>query len=503
MGWAVRIRCCDTAVWIEADHGRHEVAPQQALLLRLLLLWPGERVSQDLACHVLNIMRSGIGTYVANLRRELADSDAIKSRSGFLTLAWDREDTDAAHFKRLVNEALKRADGRTFDSLDIATATEIEGLLDQAFAIWRGSPATGLDAAVAREPDPAHVQNAYALRNELTELDLVVSEWIEYWTAALLLRGDCRITEGRGVHLAKKAIPDLMRLARNPDPPYDVWPKLFAATAKAQDRRRLREAWRLCEESFAKNGEEIPAEIRAQAPGSESALSSPYRPNPPAPVARAAPQQHGPQQDGPQQHGPQQHGRPDPRIDLMDMLGISTASALRLRGSRLEPQDCIERAVHTLFFGGVLAGKWVIEDTVLESLEKLLTRFDIQDEPGEARFMVLDPASSAYRRLKQMRGGATSVESVNRLVRLSKRFQCLEVRGISHLPAFRLIVIDDDIVSFSPYALENEAYKTSRAGWAAPHVILDPLARWPLAAAFRLHFEESWRGARPLTEEFA
>ena len=117
--------------------------------------------------------------------------------------------------------------------------------------------------------------------------------------------------------------------------------------------------------------------------------------------------------------------------------------------------------------------------------------------------MVIDPASSAYRRLKQMRAGGTSVESVNRLIHLSRRYQCLEVRGVAELPAFRVIVIDNDIISFSPYALAGEPFKTSRHGWAAPHVMLDPLASWPLASAFLLHFEETWQRARPLTEEFA
>jgi hypothetical protein len=482
----MRIRFCDTTVWLDTETGRREISPQPALLLRLLLLWPGERVSHDLACHVLNIMRSGIGTYVANLRRELGDNSAVVSKGGYLSLSWDREKTDAIQFRALVTKAAARAGGNTFENLPPDRASDIEELLEQAFTIWRGSPATGLDAAVARQPDPKHALNLATLRDELTELDLVVSDWIEAWTSALLLRSDSRLARGKGNELAKKAIPDLLKLARNPDPPYEVWAKLFAATNRVQDRRRQREAWELCEKSFLENGEDVPAELRSEV--SRMDYMTRYK-APAREVLGTTTHTHAVDND-------------DNRMDLMNLLGITSASALRLRGSRLEPADCIERATHTLYFAGVLAGKWVTEESVFNSLKDLLHRFDTQDYPGQVRFMVLDPTSSAYRRLKQMRGGATDVESVNRLVRLSQRFQCLEIRGIAHLPAFRLIVIDDDIVSFSPYALEGEAYKTSRAGWEAPHVMLDPLAPWPLASAFRHYYEETWRVARSLDEEF-
>lgn len=488
----MRIHCCDTIVWVETrEDSHHEVTPQQALLLRLLLLWPRWRVSHDLACHVLRIQRSGIGTYVGKLRSELGDEASVKSERGFLTLVWDRDDTDVAEFRRLVSTAQRLADDRGFDALDADAAREIMRVLSQALDMWHGSPATGLDAALQRRPDARRAQDVNRLREDLADLEAVFDDWLDLWTEARLLRSDCLLAQGLGREQAKLAMADLMTFARSQDPPDEVWPRLFTATLKAQDRRRQRQAWELCQRAFERNREEMPPDLQRYAPRPDAGI----QPDVPAaaqrPVPRPAADWH-----------PQTASDGDPRLPLIDLLGITSASALQLRGSRLEPSDCIERTTRRLYVSGVLAGKWVAEADVQASLESLLNRLDTQDSPGDVRFMVIDPASAAYRRLEQMRGGGTNVESVNRLVRLARRFQCLEVRGISHLPAFRLIVIDEDIVSFSPYALAEEAYRTSRVGWAAPHVVLDPLAPWPLAAAFRLYYEETWRTARPLSEEF-
>ena len=48
-------------------------------------------------------------------------------------------------------------------------------------------------------------------------------------------------------------------------------------------------------------------------------------------------------------------------------------------------------------------------------------------------------------------------------------------------------------MTFSPYRLDEETYLRGVQGWESPHVVLDPLAPWPLADAFAALFNEMWQ----------
>src|SRR5207253_1283875 len=50
--------------------------------------------------------------------------------------------------------------------------------------------------------------------------------------------------------------------------------------------------------------------------------------------------------------------------DVAVRLGISSNAALRLRNSRVEPSECIDKTVNRLWFAGILGGKWTLDSAV-------------------------------------------------------------------------------------------------------------------------------------------
>lgn len=482
----MRLELCDTAVWLESDGQRSKVPGQRGLLLRLLTLWPAQKVPQDLACAVLGIKRNGLGTYLKALRSDLGGKSFVVSEDGLIYLDIPGLTTDFAAFESTLESALEIANGADFETLPKELALRLRPSLDAAERIWKGSPATGLDRAVS-DPDISD-----DLIGSRIQLESLCDEWLDKWTDCRILRADCLIAEGSEREV-RSAISELMSLARTPAPTERVWKRLLTACNMLSDRQRGQTAWDLCRNYYTNQyGSPPPESLTELSPPQLQTL--PFRrDSKPAIEGIVA-------ENASILAGIATSESGDPRLPLIELLGITTASALHLRGSRLEPEDCIERTQNRLYFSGVLASKWVTEAAVRVEFEKLLYRLDTQDEPGDVRFLIIDPNSDAYERLGQLRGGKISDESVPHLLRLAKQYQSFEVRGINRLPAFRIIAIDDDVVSFSPYALAGEAYATSRRGWDAPHVMLDPQAPWPLASAFRLYFEEAWDAASPIKE---
>ena len=183
---------------------------------------------------------------------------------------------------------------------------------------------------------------------------------------------------------------------------------------------------------------------------------------------------------------------------LCELIGITTASQLHLQDSKLTPLSCMKTARRRLWFSGVLASKWVSEAAVRSKFDAMLERFNV--ERGEARFMIINPKSEAYTRLHKLREGNISRDSVELLKRLAEKHSSLQVRTFDKLPSFRVVIIDEDVVSFSPYRLAADPYLRTKRGWKAPHIVLDPMANYPLAEAFTLLFEESWNSGTPIKE---
>jgi len=187
-------------------------------------------------------------------------------------------------------------------------------------------------------------------------------------------------------------------------------------------------------------------------------------------------------------------------VNIMSLVGVSTASVLRLRDTKVEPKHCIPRVSKQLWFTGVLASKWVETAALRSDLDDKLTILD-QVEGSDVRFMILNPDGPGYRRLFELRKGRLSAEHMPHLAKLVKRHPCFKVRTFDHLPTFRILVIDRDFVTFSFYRLDETSYLEGDGGLEAPHIVLDPLAPWPLATAFSGLFEESWALAPDLALE--
>lgn len=187
-------------------------------------------------------------------------------------------------------------------------------------------------------------------------------------------------------------------------------------------------------------------------------------------------------------------------LHLCSLIGISTASKLSLANSHISPLECIRRTRSRLDFSGVLASKWVQKQGVLREFKQLLSR--LGQENGEVRFLIINPFGEAFRRLHELRDGMISTNSLDTLRALSAEHSSFSVRLFDTLPAFRIVSIDDDVLSFSPYRLGASAYVASGMGWESPHIVLDPLADYPLAEAFRLLFSETWEKAMPLEQAF-
>jgi len=151
-----------------------------------------------------------------------------------------------------------------------------------------------------------------------------------------------------------------------------------------------------------------------------------------------------------------------------------------------------------LDFAGVLASKWVVESHVREELDELLNRLD--RDGGAVRFLIINPNGSAFKRLSILRNYQLSKESLVHLKALIEKHKSFSVKVIDALPSFRIVAIDDNVMSFSPYRLAADAYEKGGRGLDTPYVMLNPSAEYPLAEAFRLLFEENWKSAQPLQD---
>ena len=184
------------------------------------------------------------------------------------------------------------------------------------------------------------------------------------------------------------------------------------------------------------------------------------------------------------------------RVDeLIQTIGISAASELELRRSKLEPLECISQTVSRLCFAGIQGTKWVADSYVRARFTQLLDRLD--DAGGSVRFLLLDPESEAFARFSELRWSERDAQLVGRLRRLNADHPSFQVRLYETLPTFRIVLIDESIVSFSPYLMARGTDR-ARTGWEAPHVVLDRTAPWPLASTFETLFEETWRTSIPL-----
>lgn len=189
--------------------------------------------------------------------------------------------------------------------------------------------------------------------------------------------------------------------------------------------------------------------------------------------------------------------------DVAVLLGISANASLRLRDSRMDPGETIDATISKLWFAGVLGGKYVLDDKVLAKLEKLLDRLDegedAQDTVGTpVRLLICDPESREYDALKRL--GLIKkrdAESVPILRDLVTRHPSFAVHMYQSRPMFRIIIIDDSLVTVGPY-MNIPVDFLPHSGWDVPQLVMTPAAQYPLARGFITLFQDLWNRSRSI-----
>lgn len=489
--------CRSNPVIVNNTGAEVSVRQGEAQLLRVLLLAPDPVVPTVAASAAMKKNPTGFGNYVTGLRAAFGDATLLGRGKSSVWFAGDRSDTDAAailsHVAKIAAEmGLAGADevwtARDLTdwlygmqdpdpAMDERTARAILPLLQKIESLYDGSPALGLHELESTEFPDAH-------RDWAEGLIEVASHWMTLWTSVQLLVADCCLLLGNDRSTGLHVVTKLLKLARTPDPPEEVWSRLLPAAKLSQKRVEQERAWNLVEGFYAAEGRAIPSELEQHKPQPSVAPNTPLTPHKSRPLAYPL--------------EPAGDNR-DHLHQIAEVLGITPSSTLRLRGEVVEPMTCLQQAQSMLYFSGVLASKWVDTPAIRAEFARLLTRLDKQGrDDTPVRFLIMDPSGDAYSELFQLRGGALSADSIPHLRALAEKHATFEVRVVDALPSFRILMLDEEWVSFSPYALEAERYATSQYGWEAPHILLDPRAPYPLAEALKVLFNERWSSASPL-----
>jgi len=442
--------------YADAAAAEEAIAGQEGTVLRLLILRRDRPLTkEEIACHLTRpgkraVSPGSVPGYVRRLRMRIGP-DRIRSTVGY-SAAIDSADVDAFTFEDLVEEYgvgnIADVDSVAPEHLDM-----YEKLLD-LHAMWKANPALPF----ADDQDDEFLASRY-------------HDFERYWNC---LRRCIIYVELRSRRKPRieKAISRLEQMLGQD--PYDEqsWALLYRARASLPGGEAATSS------ILARIREQFPSGIPGELSYTINRVTNGYN-DALFGIDRR------PRTDEDQQ-----------RInELIQTLGISPASELELRRSKLEPLECISQTVSRLRFAGILATKWVADSYVLARFTRLLERLD--HSGGSVQFLLIDPESESYRKFSGLRWSPGSVQPMDMLRRLSAAHPSFAVRLYDALPTFRIVLIDQSIVSFSPY-LMDPGQGRARTGWEAPHIVLDSTAPWPLAHTFETLFNETWRTATPL-----
>lgn len=452
----------DPTVWKGGQ--RVEITGVQKDLFRLLVLHNGRPVSNRSIANLGDTQATASNSKIRYLRRQLETigcRDLIKVNRGTgYRAALEDWQVDSSEFEKTVVRLHASLDDLLQHPISAQDAWKDIQQLQAQINAWRSNPADGLD-------EEGHQLHAYFEKLKQNAEDRLL--------IARLYTGD--------YSQIREAIQVLMVRARR-EPDIVVWKLLL-----------------LAHDAIEKTIDNVAELINKQFRDPPTALTSLMA------GIRGHTLKHNPFRAGAQQSGGEANPIAEPAtgpvddrglLQLCSLIGISTTTKLSLTDSHIAPLACIRRTRSRLFFSGVLASKWVEKPDVFLEFKELLNRLD--KEQGEVKFLIINPFGDAFRRLHALRGGRLSTKSLEPLERLTAEHSSFQVRLFDALPAFRIVSIDDDVLSFSPYRLAAAGYVASGQGWEAPHIVLDPLADYPLAEAFRLLFSETWDKALPLQD---
>lgn len=431
-------------------------------LFRLLVLNDGKPVTKALIATLYpnETDPENVPSKIRDLKRQMVGCEELiaNSRSVGYRFVPDGCTVDATAFSNTIQSLDGTFDMKEDHPIDPATAMAEVKAMERLLADWSANPGADI---------PGIWEDKFNRLRRKAEDRLL--------KARLCTRDHDQIRD---------AIQDLEGRVRAKDAGDLIWKFLLLAYDALGNQTKVAST---CDAIAQFHHGHTPASLQAVMAGVGNGGTNPFR-NPDPPPSRPESQR----KLGPPSHGAEESAL----LALCATLGITVASALRLEGSHLTPVACIRRTRSRLYFMGVLSSKWVTEGAVRSEFKQLLSRLDASN--GDVRFLIIDPDGDGYRRLSELRKGHVSTDSVDKLRQLVREHKCFKVRMYSNLPAFRIIVIDDDVVSFSAYRLAAAAYLKTERGWESPHVVLDPLAPYPLAEAFQLLFLETWENAKPL-----
>jgi hypothetical protein len=474
---------------LPGDEMATEILGTQGRVLRLLALSNGHSFpSEKLAAFLGYTTPSSVAPMIMQLRSKLGGARwgarAIQSDHGVgYQLDMAAVEVDAFEFRESTERLAQRY--RSAVEPDDIPADEAEEGLDVimgALNSWRGNPAIGLENMFDGE---------HQYYNDYDRL----------YDRAQWLRILLALRVGTLQHLRDSILLLENKVADNQSPDWEHWCLLIRAYHSTGNPSKVKETYARAKRyyDYPLNGRPVPHQIedcyqRSQSHDESFDLSR-MRSRPTlavVPMAPVVPLESEAQSASAPPSRADASGRYEILMQVVDLIGITTHSELRLTGPKMEPTALMRRAKQRLWFSGVMASKWVADPAVRSQLSDFLTVLDHAPE-GDVRFMIMNPDGPGYRRLRELRGDELSAEHLPILAQLAQQHNSFQVKVFDHLPAHRIHIIDRDVVTFSLYRLDEETYLRGDENWESPHVVLDPLAPWPLAEVFATLFKSMWQ----------
>lgn len=157
------------------------------------------------------------------------------------------------------------------------------------------------------------------------------------------------------------------------------------------------------------------------------------------------------------------------KIHLYEELGIINCTE-ELKGTQLEPIQCMRDIRSSLSFMGVGGEKWVKDEQLRKTFKNMLRQTKTMG--GTVRFLLINPASEAYARLYQLRGESVPYSSYEYFVDLVDKFDNLKVHLYNDMPSFRMQFVDDTYLAVSRYYFDKVSHDSFAGGWKTPHLII-------------------------------
>lgn len=185
--------------------------------------------------------------------------------------------------------------------------------------------------------------------------------------------------------------------------------------------------------------------------------------------------------------------------NAIHLLGLDQRVGEELSDSRWAPQQCIGRVKTSLRFMGLRSSKWVgVEDGTFTALDEAL---EFLDDVGSelVRFLILNPESDAYERLRRRRTELSS-DHLQRLAELEQKHRSLQIKCVDFISAFRFTAVNDREIGLALYPTTQEEFRETDRGWSVRHHNLVTDRPWSLGGSLVFMFDEHFRAAQSLRD---